>query len=205
MSARGSGWIKICGMTSAEGVTAALEAGVDAIGFVFAPSVRRVSAERAAELARAVRRHLTCVAVTQHPAQAEVDEIVRGFHPDLLQSDLADFAHLHLPHRLARLPVVRPADAALAEYPARLLFEGPRSGAGEVGDWQQAAALARRTRLVLAGGLHAGNVGAAIRAVRPFGVDTSSGVEARPGVKSSVKISEFVQAARAAFSEIETT
>ena len=198
-----SGWIKICGMTTAEGVTAAMDAGVDAIGFVFAPSVRRVTAERAAELARAARQRLTCIAVTQHPDQFAVDEIVRSFHPDLLQTDLEDFAQLRLPQRLARLPVVRDRDAPLADYPARLLFEGERSGTGEVGDWAQAAALARRTRLILAGGLHAGNVAAAIRAVRPFGVDTSSGVEARAGVKSTTKIMEFVQAARAAFSEIE--
>ena len=197
-----SGWIKICGMTSAEGVAAALAAGVDAIGFVFAPSVRRVSAERAAELALPVRRRLTCVAVTQHPDQQMADEIVRGLRPDLLQTDLDDFAQLRLPHRVARLPVLRAGHAPLEEYPPRLLFEGARSGTGEVSDWQQAAALATRTRLILAGGLHAGNVGEAIRAVRPFGVDTSSGVELRPGVKDANKILEFVQVARAAFGEI---
>ena len=197
-----SGWIKICGMTHPEAVSAAVEAGADAIGFVFATSVRRVTAERAAELARAVRRRITCVAVTRHPAQSEVDEIVRSFHPDLLQSDIEDLGLLHLPQRLARLPVVRATHAAAAEYPARVLYEGAHSGTGEVGDWQQAAALARRTRLVLAGGLHAGNVADAIRRVRPFGVDTSSGVESRPGIKSPAKIAEFVQAARAAFSEI---
>ena len=197
-----SGWIKICGLTDAAGVAAAVAAGVDAIGFVFAPSVRRVTAERAAELALGVRRTLTCVAVTQHPEQQDVDAIVRGFHPDLLQTDHEDFALLHLPQRLARLPVLRGAQAPPAELPPRILFEGARSGSGEVGDWQQAASLAQRTRLVLAGGLHAGNVGAAIRAVRPFGVDTSSGVESRPGVKSAARIAEFVQAARAAFREI---
>ena len=198
-----TGWIKICGMTTAEGVAAAVAAGADAIGFVFAPSVRRVSVERAAELARGVRKQLTCVAVTQHPDQLEVDDIVRGLHPDLLQTDLEDFARLHLPQRLARLPVLRATGTPPAEYPAKLLFEGPRSGSGEVADWQQAAVLARRTRLIIAGGLHAGNVGEAIRAVRPFGVDTSSGVEGRAGVKSTEKIMDFVQAARAAFAEVE--
>jgi phosphoribosylanthranilate isomerase len=197
-----TGWIKICGMTSAEGVAAALAAGVDAIGFVFAPSVRRVSAERAAELALPARQRLTCVAVTQHPDQHAVDEIVRDLQPDLLQSDLEDFAHLHLPRRLARLPVLRARHAPLSEYPAKLLFEGTHSGTGEVGDWQQAAAVAGRTRLILAGGLHAGNVAAAIRTVRPFGVDTSSGVELRPGVKCATKIVEFVRAARAAFAQL---
>ena len=199
-----TGWIKICGMTTTDGVAAAVAAGADAIGFVLAPSVRRVSAERAAELARTVRKQLTCVAVTQHPGQYEVDEIVRELHPDMLQSDLEDFARLHLPQRLARLPVVRAAQSPPAEYPSRILFEGARSGAGEITDWSQAAALAQRTRLILAGGLHAGNVGAAIRAVRPFGVDVSTGVESRPGVKSTDKIMEFVRAARAAFGEIES-
>ncbi len=198
-----TGWIKICGMTTAEAVNAALQAGVDAIGFVFAPSPRRVSPERAAELARTVRQQLTCVAVTQHPEQQEIDAIVQEFHPDLLQTDIGDLSRLRLPQRLARLPVIRSSDAPLTNYPVRVLYEGTRSGSGETGDWPQAAALARQTRLILAGGLHVGNVGAAIRAVRPFGVDTSTGVEMRPGLKSAEKISEFVKAARLAFSEIE--
>ena len=190
-------------MTTAEGVAAAAAAGVDAIGFVFAASPRRVSAERALELARPVRQQLSCVAVTQHPSQFEVDQIVREFHPEMLQTDLDDFIALHLPQRLARLPVLRTGVALPAECPPRLLFEGARSGSGELSDWQQAAVLARRTRLVLAGGLNADNVTAAIRTVRPFGVDASSSLESRPGYKDAAKIAEFVRAARAAFKEIE--
>lgn len=190
-------------MTTAEGVAAAAAAGVDAIGFVFAPSPRRVSAERALELARPVRQQLSCVAVTQHPSQFEVDQIVREFHPEMLQTDLDDFIALHLPQRLARLPVLRSGAALPVECPPRLLFEGARSGSGELSDWQQAAALARRTRLVLAGGLNSDNVAAAIRTVRPFGVDASSSLESRPGYKDAAKIAEFVRAARAAFKEIE--
>jgi hypothetical protein len=135
---RMSGWIKVCGMTTAEAVTAAAEAGVDAIGFVFAPSPRRMKIERAAELALPVRQKLTCVAVMQHPAQSEVDEVVREFHPHLLQTDIEDFPRLHLPQRVSRLPVLRAARAA-GGYPPRLLYEGARSGSGEVSDWQQAA------------------------------------------------------------------
>ena len=82
--------------------------------------------------------------------------------------------------------------------PPRLLFEGARSGTGRTADWSAAQALARRTQLVLAGGLNAGNVAAAIAAVRPFGVDVSSGVEEAPGVKSPAAIADFVQAVRAA-------
>jgi phosphoribosylanthranilate isomerase len=198
-----SGWIKICGMTNSEAVAAAIEAGADAIGFVFADSVRRVTPERATELARGTRQRVTCIAVTQHPTQADVDAIESIFHPDMLQTDIDDYAQLKIPRRLVRLPVLRSTHAPLSEFPPRLLFEGPRSGAGETIDWEQAATLARRTRLVLAGGLNAENVGAAIRAVRPHGVDVSSGVESRPGVKSAASILKFIQAARAAFSEIE--
>jgi len=206
-----NGWIKVCGITTSEAVTAAAEAGVDAIGFVFALSPRRVNTRRAAELALPVRHQLACVAVMHHPAQSEVDEVVREFHPHLLQTDLADFAALHLPQRVSRLPVLRAAPSGTAardssastEYPPRLLYEGARSGSGELSDWQQAAHIARHARLVLAGGLHAGNVAEAIRAVRPFGVDASSGLESRPGVKDTGKITAFVRAARAAFGEIE--
>jgi len=195
------GWIKICGMTDEAAVEAALAAGVDAIGFVFAPSVRRVSPARAYELAEPARDRVTCVAVTQHPSQAQVDEIIAVFRPDMLQTDVDDFASLRLPQTLPRLPVLR-SGAATAfgdALPTRLLFEGPRSGSGETTDWQAAAHMASHTHLILAGGLDAGNVSQAILAVRPFGVDTSSGVESQPGVKDAARIAEFVRAARAAF------
>jgi phosphoribosylanthranilate isomerase len=78
-----------------------------------------------------------------------------------------------------------------------VLFEGPVSGVGSTSDWNSAAQLARTTQLVLAGGLNATNVADAIAAVRPFGVDVSSGVEAAPGIKDPAKIHEFVRRARA--------
>jgi phosphoribosylanthranilate isomerase len=70
------------------------------------------------------------------------------------------------------------------------------SGTGVPCDWTSARAFGERTELVLAGGLNAANVAAAIRAVRPFGVDVSSGVEERPGIKSALEIARFVQAVR---------
>jgi len=191
-------WIKICGMTSAAAVSTALAAGVDAIGFVFASSPRRLTPRAAAALARPVRGRLPCIAVTRHPAQAAVDEIVADFAPDLLQTDSADFERLRLPAELGRLPVMRAGEKLPAVLPARILFEGPASGTGTVSDWNAARALAARTELVLAGGLNAGNVAAALSAVRPFGVDVSSGVETQPGVKSPAEIVRFVTAVRAA-------
>ena len=191
-------WIKICGLTTAAAVAAALEAHVDAIGFVFASSVRELAPESAAALARPARGRVRCVAVTRHPTQAAVDEIVRVFAPDLLQSDAEDLAQLRLPAALETLAVVREGGALPLSLPGRILFEGPASGRGAVSDWSVAAALARRTQLVLAGGLNALNVGAAIAQVRPFGVDVSSGVEERPGLKSPAAIMSFVAAVRGA-------
>jgi phosphoribosylanthranilate isomerase len=191
-------WIKICGMTTPDAIGAALDAGVEALGFVFAPSPRQLTPEAAAQLSRPARGRARCVAVTRHPAQAALDEVLRVFRPDVLQTDASDLAALTLPATLERLPVVR-ADAKLpASLPGRLLFEGPDSGTGKAADWNAARRLAQRTELILAGGLDAANVAAAIAAVQPFGVDVSSGVEARPGIKSPLKIIEFAAAARAA-------
>lgn len=191
-------WIKICGMTTAAAVEAALEAQVDAIGFVFASSLRELTPAVAATLARPARGRVRCVAVMQHPTQEAVDEVLRTFAPDLLQSDAGDFARLRLPATLDTLAVVREGAALPVPLPARLMFEGPASGRGRVSDWSIAAALAPHTELVLAGGLSEANVAAAIAQVHPFGVDVSSGVEESPGVKSPAAIARFVAAARAA-------
>lgn len=191
-------WIKICGMTTPDAVATALEAGADAIGFVFAASPRQVTPEAAAQLARPARGRLRCVAVTRQPQQRALEEMLRVFRPDVLQTDSSDLAQLHLPAGLELLPVLRTGEGTPAVLAARILFEGPASGSGTMSDWTAARRLAARTQLVLAGGLDAGNVAQAIAAVHPFGVDVSSGVEARPGVKSPLKIVQFVAAARSA-------
>jgi phosphoribosylanthranilate isomerase len=188
-------WVKICGMTTPAAVAAALEAGADAIGFVFAESVRRVTPQVAAQLATAARGRVRCVAVIRHATQQECDSILAEFAPDVLQAELSDLARLALPRGLEVLAVVR-AGAEPPDPPARVIFEGPVSGTGVPCDWTRARAFAQRTQLVLAGGLNARNVAAAIREVRPFGVDVSSGVEEKPGIKSALEIVRFVQAAR---------
>lgn len=190
-------WIKICGLTTPDAVAAALDAGVDAIGFVFARSVRQVTPSQALVLAAPARGRVRCVAVTRHPSQQDVDEIVSVFEPDVLQTDAPDFELLKVPGQLARLPVFRGASADESiGLPGRILFEGATSGAGALADWSVAHKVGRRTELVLAGGLNPANVAAAIGAVRPFGVDVSTGVEARPGVKSPAEIENFVRAVR---------
>jgi len=189
-------WIKLCGMTSVEAVQTAIELHVDAVGFVFAPSKRQVSAEQARGLAQTVPARMQRVAVMLHPTQAQVDDVLRVFKPDVLQTDWTDLADLSLPSALQVLPVLRASKPLPGALPTRFLFEGPVSGTGETADWQQATQLASQRQLVLAGGLNCTNVAAAIAAVRPFGVDVSSGIESAPGVKDRHKMIEFVEAAR---------
>ena len=201
-------WVKICGLTTRDAVEAAVAAGADAVGFVFAPSRRQVTAALAAQLAQGVPRSIPRVAVMLHPTQSQLDEVWSGFRPDVLQTDVGDLQTLRVPMGLAVMPVIRSVrlkpdpqacgvDPALAGHP-RILFEGPVSGVGSTSDWHSAAQLARTTQLVLAGGLNATNIADAIATVRPFGVDVSSGVEASPGIKDPARIHEFVQRARAA-------
>jgi phosphoribosylanthranilate isomerase len=189
-------WVKICGLTTESAVAAAVAAGVDAIGFVFAPSKRQVSAKQAEQLTRGVSQTIARVAVMQHPTQALLDEVWEVFRPDVLQTDAEDLTTLRVPAGLSIMPVLRSGRSAPVVLPPRLLFEGPQSGTGTTSDWNAAAELARRTQVVLAGGLNPANVVAAIEAVRPFGVDVSSGVEAAPGVKDPAKIHAFVRNAR---------
>jgi phosphoribosylanthranilate isomerase len=191
-------WIKICGLTTAAAVDAALAMQVDALGFVFTPSVRRLLPQQAQQLAAGARGRARCVAVTRAPTQQLVDEVLRVFAPDTLQGDLEELQRLRLPQTLELLPVLRDGRAPPANLPARLLFEGAHSGSGELSDWRAAGTLARRTQLVLAGGLNAANVAAAIAAVAPFGVDVSSGVEEQAGIKSPAAIESFVRRARSA-------
>jgi phosphoribosylanthranilate isomerase len=188
-------WIKICGMTTPEAVAAALDSRVDAIGFVFAKSVRQVTLEVAVRLAEPARGRVRCVAVTRHPQQQDIDEVLKVFKPDVLQTDAADLRSLKLPGQLELLPVFRGAQDENNSLPRRLLFEGPSSGTGVPCDWTAARRVARRAELVLAGGLNPGNVASAIAEVLPFGVDVSTGVEVRPGVKSPAEIANFVTAA----------
>jgi phosphoribosylanthranilate isomerase len=191
--------VKICGITTPQALEAALAAGADAVGFVFfAPSPRNLSPRQAAALASQVPPGVKTVAVTLHPAQPLVEKVLGAFHPDVWQTDAQDFGCIELPAGVERWPVFRDGAALPVVLPSRLLFEGARSGAGEVADWSQAAALAGRAELVLGGGLTPGNVAEAIAAVRPFGVDVSSGVESAPGRKDPARILDFISAAREA-------
>jgi phosphoribosylanthranilate isomerase len=194
-------FVKICGLKTELAVKAALAAGADTLGFVFADSPRRISPEGAAALSHLVPRHIGRVAVMLHPSTEEWNQVRDVFKPDWLQTDVDDFALLDIPDTIGRFPVYRDKgdggpDLLATAFPDHILFEGARSGAGEQADWGHAAQVARRTCLMLAGGLNPQNVEEAIIQVRPWGVDVSSGVESSPGVKDPAKIAAFVAAAK---------
>lgn len=196
-------FVKICGLKTEAAVQAAIDAGADALGFVFAESPRRVTPELARELTRSVPADVARVAVMLRPSVAEWNQVRDVFQPDWLQSDAEDFALLEVPEQIGCLPVYRDNDAIdfdheAGDWPDHMLFEGARSGVGMQPDWAHAAQLARKSCLVLAGGLDPDNVREAIIQVRPWGVDVSSGVELSPGVKDPDKIAAFLRAAREA-------
>jgi len=196
-------FVKICGINSAAAAAAAVEAGADALGFVFAESPREVTPERALELAAHVPAGVKRVAVLRHPPRALWQRVLDVFAPDWLQTDAEDLAEIELRSGCVALPVYRDGRAPQSP-PARLLFEGAKSGSGRTADWQQAGALASRTQLILAGGLDASNVADAIRRVRPWGVDVSSGVEKRRGEKDPRMIHEFIARVRVLDAGAET-
>ena len=193
-------FVKICGITTRDALEAAVEAGADAIGFVFTESVREISPHNAAMLCRDLPQQVRRIAVMRHPTQDQYKAVMNEFWPDWLQADAADLDELKLPPDCTPLPVYRDAAVKAAppkRWPRRLIFEGMQSGQGELPDWSLAQSVAEETDLILAGGLNETNIVDAIRAVRPWGVDVSSGVEKARGVKCPRKIRQFIALARA--------
>lgn len=189
--------VKVCGLREKHHVDDAVEAGADALGFVFAPSPRQVSPAEARAISAHVAGDVKRVAVMLHPGNEQWLAVLEQFAPDVLQTDAQDFDSLEVPESVERWPVYREGNRA-PDTDSTYVYEGPKSGHGETVDWSAAAALAQRGNMVLAGGLDPDNVAQAIRRVRPFGVDASSGLESAPGQKDSHLITEFVSAARAA-------
>jgi phosphoribosylanthranilate isomerase len=192
-------FVKICGLRDAETVAAAVAAGADAVGFVFAESVRRVSVAEAREAAREIPPQVKKVAVMKHPSRDQWQDVLDNFSPDAVQTDIEDLAELDVPPRVATWPVFREGGHFPAqERPYVFVYEGAASGVGETVDWDRAALVSGQGRMILAGGLGAENVAQAIRQARPWGVDVSSGIESQPGKKDLGKIREFISAVRAA-------
>ncbi len=210
--------VKICGITKPEDALCAVEAGGDALGFVFwHMSPRKVAPARAATIARELPRSVLRVGVfvdTPHAVMAKIADEV-GLDMLQLHGDEPPEALEGLPRKVIKAvrvgkgfspeEVLRYADKAAGilvdtRLPGDTQLPG---GTGVPFDWSLVAGLARQVPfLMLAGGLGPNNVAEAIRAVRPHAVDVSSGAEGLPGRKDPAKIQAFVAAARAAESEL---
>jgi phosphoribosylanthranilate isomerase len=192
--------IKICGVRDLTTARAAARAGADAVGFVFATSPRRVPPREARRIASDLPPGIVRVAVFRLAAIDEIRRVLDEFPADRVQVEprpdlLATFGPRLLPVLHDDGSPETQTAGLQADRPVLLEAAG-RGGRGVRPDWSRAAALARRRPVILAGGLDPDNVAAAIRAVRPWGVDVSSGVEDSPGVKSPARIGAFVAAAR---------
>lgn len=192
--------VKICGLTDDDAVQAAVDAGADAVGFVFYDkSPRNLSPARAARLAASVPASVLRIAVMLHPDAGLWNEVSDALRPDAVQTDIDDFSYLQVAEDIAKWPVLREGSVSEQErLPATFVYEGTRSGHGQMVDWNSAAAIARRGQMILAGGLTVENVADAISRVVPYGVDVSSAVESQPGKKDVELIAAFVTAAKAA-------
>lgn len=200
--------VKICGITTAEAAGAAAAAGADALGFVFAfpDSPRCIAVEEACEIAAQLDPFVTRVAVFRHPDVTAVSDVLSAFRPDVVQCEPSADVLAAVAGQATFLPVYHDG-ADLIDRAARLVAESPSKpailleapgvgGRGLAPDWGRAAEVAGSTHLILAGGLRPDNVAGAIRAVRPAGVDVSSGVESAPGSKDPDLIAEFITAVR---------
>ena len=189
--------VKICGLTEPESVRAAVEAGADYIGFVFAPSKRQVRLEQARDLAVLVPDTIQKVGVFVSPSLQELKNAIAVVGLDLVQ------IHGHMPDSFPsrlKVPVIRAiqvaadaqAETDVDEAGAYYLFDAPIAGSGQTFDWERLDLSDRHKLSFIAGGLNADNVREAIEHFQPYAVDVSSGVETE-GRKDSEKIRRFIE------------
>ncbi|MEW5719320.1 MAG: phosphoribosylanthranilate isomerase [Chloroflexota bacterium] len=210
--------VKICGITNLEDAVVAAEAGADMLGFVFYPkSPRYITPERAREIVLATRHSspdtlfsgvfvnesLARVRAVMELAQLDFAQL-HGDEPAEMVRALSPRAYKALRPRdadEAKLLITNFRSSIISNSPGFLIdaFDAQQfGGTGARGDWNIAAEIAREFPILLAGGLSAENVADAIRAVAPWGVDVSSGVERAPGLKDHAKVREFVKSVRLA-------
>jgi phosphoribosylanthranilate isomerase len=203
-------FLKICGLTRLVDAKHAVENGATALGFVLWPhSPRFVSNRKVAEIVAALPASVVTVGVfvNQSPEWIALTMAQTGLSTIQLHGDEpASYAGAlaSSPWNIWRSVTLDAADTVFAAWPVETTFlvdaADPvrRGGTGQPVDWSRAAALARRRRVLLAGGLTADNVAEAIAAVHPYGVDVSSGVEDAPGLKNPKKVARFLQNAQKA-------
>ena len=196
--------IKVCGMTRIEDALAASRLGVDAVGLVFHPrSPRYIGIEPARALVAALPAFVTVTALFLDPSAEQVRQVVDNVRVELLQfhgGEPAEFCRSFNRAYIKAVPMGSHAD--VLEYTRRhagaaaLLLDshaaGQSGGTGMSFDWSSLPRL-DGPPVILAGGLNPSNVASAIRIVRPYGVDVSSGVESAPGIKDEAKMAAFVR------------
>ncbi len=198
--------VKICGITSSEDALAAVAAGADALGFVFyAKSPRAVSPEQAAAIIRCLPPFVSSVGLFVNAERASIDTTVACCGLDVIQlhGDESPQDSLYPGRRVIK--ALRIKDAASLETAAEYEVSGLLldawsaqlyGGSGEVFDWSLLKDFASSHPVILAGGLNPQNVAQAVRQVRPYAVDVSSGVELSPGKKDLLKVVEFIRQVR---------
>ena len=198
--------VKICGLTRPEDVAAAIAAGADALGFVFVPaSPRFLRPETARSLCRLVPAFVSRVGLFLDQEEQQVRSVLEQVPLNLLQfhgsEDAAYCGQFGLPYiKAVSMDSPNPVAAAEAAYPdaAGILLDshepGGLGGTGRQLEWQRVCR--GGLPLILAGGLNPSNVAAAVKAVRPWAVDVSSGVESSPGVKDPLAMRQFIDEAK---------
>lgn len=198
-------FVKICGITNEDDALFAVAMGADAVGFVFAPSTRQVSAQLVYDITRRLPPEVLTVGVFRDEHPSRVIEIANKSGVKAVQLhgretpeqtiEIARSVRYVIKAFSSDSPHLQRADRYGTDL---VLVDAPSPGSGRVFDWHLAAEVPEGLRLILAGGLDPDNVADAITLVEPWGVDVSSGVEASPGRKDPSKVRRFVAHARAA-------
>ena len=199
--------IKICGTTNLDDALMAVEAGADALGFIFVPDTPRyLHPDKAAKIIEELPPFITTVGLFVNANQSEIDTIADSCSLDAVQLHGEEPPELcqALNRRVVKAFRVKDEtslanlqDYRVSAYLLDTYVKGAMGGTGKVFDWNLAVKAKNYGRIILAGGLNPENITLAISRVRPYGVDVSSGVEMRPGLKDPAKIKAFVGAVRA--------
>jgi len=197
--------VKICGLTCLEDALTAARLGADALGFVLAPSPRRVSPEQVREIVKALPPLVLTVGVFVDEKPDRIKEVKNFCGLDAIQlhgEESEEFVAALGGRVIKALKVNGPLSSWVGAYPAAALLldayrPGRAGGTGRTFDWDLAVDLARQRPIILAGGLTPENVVQAVAAVRPYAVDVSSGVEIEPGRKNYEKLENFIHRAKA--------